>query len=85
MLPAVGARGWVFITEDRRIRYRSAERAAYLEAELRMFALATGNLATQQKLEVLLKAEEQIRRVLATGRAPFLYRVAKDGRLRELE
>lgn len=85
LLPKVGQKGWVMLTEDRRIRYRAAERQAYLDAGLRMFALATGNLSTDKKLEVLLSAEKRVREVLEREPAPFTYRIAKDGKLLRLE
>ena len=66
------------------MRYRTAERDAYLRAGLRIFALATGNLSTQAKLDVLLRAEKRMMSVLSLEEAPFIYRVAKDGGLLRL-
>jgi hypothetical protein len=84
LLRQVARRCWVLLTEDRRIRYRAREREAYVESRLRVFVLATGNLTTARKVDVILKAEVGIRGVLSTETGPFIYRIAKDGSLLRL-
>jgi PIN like domain len=84
LLPAVAAAGWVFLTQDARIRYRSAEANALREAELRTFVFVTANLSTERTVEILEKARRLIERVAANEDAPFIYRVGKDGSVKRV-
>ena len=84
LLPAVAARGWVFLTQDWHIRYRAAEARAWREAELKVIVLATGSLTAEETVEILEKARTRIERTAARQDAPFVYRVAKDGSLRQV-
>lgn len=82
LLPTVAAAGWVFLTQDARIRYRSAEANALREAGLRTFVLVTANLSAERTVEILEKARKRIERVAENEDAPFIYRVGKDGSLK---
>ena len=78
LLPAIAAAGWVFLTQDARIRYRPAEANALREAGLRTFVLVTANLSAERTVGILKKARRRIERVAANEDAPFIYRVGKD-------
>ena len=39
LLEAIGERGWVFLTQDHRLRYRPVEKKALLDHGLRVFCL----------------------------------------------
>jgi PIN like domain len=85
LLQAVAEQNWVFITQDRRMRKRPAEREALMSKGLRTFALAsTANLSSVETLEVLLRAERAIRNVLANEEGPFVYSIHRDGSLHRL-
>jgi len=84
LLPAVAARGWIFLTQDARIRYRSAEATALREAGLKTFVLVTANLSAERTVEVLEKARRRIERVASHEDAPFIYRVGKDGSVKRV-
>jgi len=85
LLPAVAERGWVFVTQDARIRYRPAEAAALRAAGLRTFVLITGNLTWEETVRVLERARVAMERLCAEHTGPFVCRVGKDGSLRLLE
>ncbi len=82
LLPTVAARGWVFLTQDERIRYTSAESAALPEAGLRASVLITGNLSADATVLVLESARVGMERMCRDESPPFICRVAKNGSLR---
>ena len=84
LLPAVAAAGWAFLTQDARIRYRSAEARALREAGLKTFVLVTANLSVEKTVEILEKARTRIERVASREVAPFIYRVGKDGSVKRV-
>ena len=85
LLSAVAARGWVFLTQDARIRYHAAEVRALRAAGLRAIVLATGSLTAEKTAEILEKARSRIERVAAEEDAPFIFRVAKDGSVKRVD
>jgi predicted nuclease of predicted toxin-antitoxin system len=81
----VSARGWIFITQDKRIRFRAAERHALLEYGLRTFSLvSTANLSASETIEVLRRAHQAIEETVATIDGPWVFGIYKDGSLRPL-
>ena len=84
LLPAVAERGWLFLTQDAHIRYRSAETAAQREAGLGVFVVITANLTAERTVEILEKARAEMERVACDEAPPFIWRVAKDGSVRPL-
>ena len=84
LLPAVAERGWLFLTQDAHIRYRSAETAAQREAGLGVFVVITANLTAERTVEILEKARAEMERVAGDEAPPFIWRVAKDGSVRPL-
>jgi PIN like domain len=85
LLPELGRLGWVLLTQDARIRYRAAEREAYMQAGLRIFVLTAASLGSAETIGILLTAESHIRRVLDDDDGPFMYRVGKNGRVARLQ
>ena len=84
LFPAVAAAGWVFLTQDARIRYRPAEASALREAGLRTFVLVTANLNAERTVEILEKARRRIERVAESEDAPFICRIGKDGSIKQV-
>jgi hypothetical protein len=74
----------VFLTQDARIRYRSAEAAALRDAGLAVFVVITANLTADRTVETLTKARAAIERVASQEAPPFIWRVAKDGSIKPL-
>jgi len=84
LLPAVARREWVFITQDARIRYHSAETTAWREAGLRVFVVVTANLRAEETAAILEKARTRIDEIAASEQPPFIYRVGKDGSVKRI-
>ena len=80
-LPEVGKRGWVVLTKDDRIRYRSTELAAVISAHVALFALSSGNLTGVEMAQALVAALPRMFRVLATHRPPFIAKVTRSGEM----
>jgi hypothetical protein len=53
-LELAGARGWVVLMKDERIRYRPAERQALVSHKVMAFCLTSGNLRARQMAELYL-------------------------------
>lgn len=78
-LPQVGVRGWIVVTKDARIRYRTNERDALVRAGVRAFVLRGGNLTGEQMATALVKALPKIRRLIRKQAAPFIAGVSAGG------
>lgn len=78
-LSVAGKRGWIVLTKDDRIRYRTIERAALMRARVAMFVLASGNLRGEEMAQAFIAALPRIRRFLAKNRPPFIAKITKSG------
>ena len=78
-LPVVGQRGWVVLTKDKRIRYRTLERLALLQAGVRAFVLTAGSLQGAEMAKIFIKALPAIRRFIQTHAPPFIATVTRRG------
>jgi hypothetical protein len=78
-LHEVGRRGWIVLTRDTRIRYRSLERAALMQAGVRAFVLVAGNLSGPEMATAFVTALPAIRRFVARYQPPFIARVTRRG------
>lgn len=85
LFAALGARDWVLLTQDSRIRYRTPERDAYVAAGLRVFVVVTGSLSGLMTADIILKARPRIENACAQCSGPFVYSVHKDSTLHQLE
>jgi dihydrofolate reductase len=85
LLSVLGKSGWVLLTQDSRIRFRTPERDAYLTANLRVFVIGSGNLTAQATAEILYKARSRIEKVCEGEPGPFVYSVHKDSTLHRLD
>ncbi|MFN8076741.1 MAG: hypothetical protein U0Q15_15160 [Kineosporiaceae bacterium] len=82
-LEKAGRSGWVVLMKDERIRYRTAERAALVDGDVRAFCLTSGNLRAAQMAEAFLDNLAGIRKACQES-GPFLYAVSARG-LRRLD
>jgi PIN like domain len=81
----IAARGWVFVTQDKKIRSRAAARRALVAFGLRTFSVAsTANLSAEDTITALRAAKAKIDETLANDTGPFVYGVRKDGTLHRL-
>jgi hypothetical protein len=75
------SRGWILLTKDKRIRYRTAEREALQKGHL--FCLASGSLSPSEMTERFSDAERSIMHAVLTHAVGF-WHVYADGQLRKM-
>jgi hypothetical protein len=80
-LSEVGARGWVAITKDERIRYRAIEREALVEAGARAFVLTGRDIPAADLGAMFVRALPRVWRFLRKHPAPFIARIGRSGRV----
>lgn len=80
----VGKREWVVLTKDQRIRYRTIERNALLNAGIRAFFFMSGNISFPEMAEIIAGALPRMRRVLNRTKGPFIAGIYKDGTVKIL-
>ena len=78
-LTEAGARRWIVVTVDRRIRYRQLEWLAFKAGMVRAFAFSSGNLRAEEMAEIFLKALPKITRFVEELNPPFLATITKSG------
>ena len=78
-IAAVGDRGWVIVTRDRRIRYRANEVAAVRRGRLHMFALTSGNVSAAETAAIVVKAWPAIQRAVAATAPPMMWSITRGG------
>lgn len=78
-LAEVGRRGWIVLTKDRRIRYRSPALRALRRARARAFVLTSGNLSGAEMGQIFVRALHRMTRFAGRHPAPFVARVTKGG------
>ena len=86
ILREVALRGWVFLTQDKKIRTRGPERRILLDHGVRTISIAsTANLSADATIETLLAAEEAIFATVESQAAPYILAVYKNGSVRRLD
>jgi hypothetical protein len=75
----VGAKGWVVLTKDRRIRYRAPALTAIGAAGARVFVLTAGDLRGHEMAALFVNALPKMARFVVRHPAPFISRVSKSG------
>ncbi len=79
-LTEAGKRGWVVLTKDKHIRYRTAEIHALITAKLCAFVLtARGDLSGEEIGKIFVKALPAMNKMCAAVSPPFLAHVSRDG------
>lgn len=80
-LPIVGARGFIVLSRERRIRSRPAELRAYHEYGVRSVWIgAKQDLGPQQQLEIFLRYEARLRReIIKLGPGPWAVAMSPSG------
>ena len=82
-LKAVGENGWLAITRDEYIRRRPGEKQAIIDHGVGCFIFTYRNsLKKAEIVALVLQYIEEMERVFATTRRPFIYTVAMDGQFR---
>ncbi len=78
-LQAVGARGWVVLTKDARIRTNALERRALLSANIAAFMLGRGDMKGPQMATVFIAALPRMTKVLRRWDVPIVATVTAVG------
>jgi hypothetical protein len=85
LLAEVTRRGWIFVTQDRRIRSRSPERRILLDHGVSVVSIAsTANLSADDTAATLRRAEKELLQLLPTLLPPFILALLKDGSIRQV-
>jgi len=77
----IGQKGWIAITKDKRIRYRTPALEVIRKEKVKLFMYNKGNLTGQQMVEILVKAIPRIKTFIAKHEPPFIVTMTKSGKL----
>jgi len=77
----VGKNGWVAVTKDKRIRYRTPALEIIKKEKVKLFIFNKGNLTGREMAEILLKAIAGIKVFLTKHEPPFIVTLTKSGNL----
>lgn len=80
-IPKVGEKGWIILTKDIQIGKRSLEKIAVANAGIKMFVLATKNMAGDDMATTFVKAIKSMQDFARNNSAPFIAKVYRDGRV----
>lgn len=78
-LPLVGARGWIVLSKDKRLRKVPLQREALVSAGVRAFVMTAGNLTGSEMANAFLLNMQQIVLKATTHPAPFVAGVSTSG------
>ncbi len=78
-LPLVGAKRWVLLTTDKRIRFRANEKQAVIRHRVRMFYFSKNDMSGQQMATALQKALPEIQKLCAKHAPPFFAAITRTG------
>ena len=82
----VAERGWVAITRDKRIRYRTPEKQAITDAKLMLFVLRSrGNVSRSDIIDLIADAAPRMRKFMREHKPPFIAGIYRGGRFALLE
>lgn len=84
-LTLAGARGWVVLTRDKRIRYRSLERLALRTAGVRAFVFTGGNVTLADTAAALAGAIPAITEICQRQAGPCIYHIGRAGKPRRMD
>lgn len=83
-LASVGARGWVVITKDQRIRRRQSEFQVLLASAVAAFVLTGGNLTGAAMGQAFVLAYPRMQKMLRDYERPFVAAVDAAGKIKLL-
>lgn len=81
-LPVVGARGWVLLTKDERLRRDSVQREILLDVGVRAFVLSNANLTGPAMAAAFVSALPRMLRIARAHRAGLIASVSPLGGVR---
>lgn len=82
-IPAIGARGWLVVSKDKKIRTRPEERRAVRENNVGIFIFSyRGGLNRWQILKLVTSTLDEMEEKFAATPRPFMYLIDRNGRFR---
>ena len=78
----VGETGWIALTKDRNLRYRTAEIKSVAQHAARIIVIRAKNATGSDIAELLVKGRPQIARFAAKQNAPFVAAIYRNGRVK---
>ena len=75
----ISSRGWIGVTKDKRIRYRSAEISTIKEYRARVIVIRAKNQTGTELAEILLKYHSRIQKFVTREKAPFIAGINRSG------
>ena len=76
-LPKVGAKNWIVLTKDQKIRYRAPELAAVRSCGVRLFTLTAKDVQGEEMATIFLRAMPAMRRLVTKQKPPFIAKVTR--------
>ena len=80
----VGRMGWVALTKDKNIRYRTAEIKSIRKNSARIIVVRARDATGPEIAEILVKGRRRIARFLGKTPAPFVAAIYRSSRIEEL-
>lgn len=77
----VGRKGWLAITKDKNIRYRTAELAAIKAHNAMVLVVRAKNATGQEIADTLVKSKKRIQRFVGRHDRPFVAGIIRSGRI----
>jgi predicted nuclease of predicted toxin-antitoxin system len=77
-LPQVGEQEWVVLTKDANISRRTLEKMAVARAGIRLFILASQNLASVEMIDIIVEATEPMKNLVYNHPAPFIAKIYRN-------
>jgi hypothetical protein len=74
-LAIAGARSWIVLMRDQRVKYRALEIQSLRDARVGAFVLTAGQATAQSTAVVILSILEKIVNISRSERKPFLYTI----------
>lgn len=75
----ISSRGWVGLTKDKRIRYRTAEISTIKEFQARVIVIRSKNQTGTELAEILVKHHSRIQKFVTREKAPFIAGINRSG------
>ena len=75
----ISSRGWIGVTKDKRIRYRTAEISTIMEHGARVIVIRAKNQTGAEIAEILVKYHSRIQRFVVREKAPFIAGINRSG------
>jgi hypothetical protein len=85
ILKEVGLRGWIFVSKDKNIRYRTPAQLAIKNSHAKVVVVrTTGDITGKEVAEIIKKAIPKILRYTETAKPPFIIGLGRDSKIKEL-